>query len=46
MLSSAAFLNKPIEILVPSTKGFFELNYMKAGVMVYHMIYKIFQSKS
>lgn len=42
MLSSASFLNKPIEILVPSSKGFGELLYMKAGVNAYHTLYKIF----
>lgn len=44
MLSSASFLNKPIEILVPSSKGYGELLYMKAGVTAYHMLYKLHQS--
>lgn len=45
MLNSASFLNRPVEILVPSSKGYGELLYMKAGVLAYHSIYKTFQSE-
>ncbi len=45
MLNSASFMNKPVELLVPSNNGLFELLYMQAGVLTYHSLYKLFQSE-